>query len=58
MAIEFIWAAGCLDHDWFKEHEFNDFIGSTNSKVKKQNEHLKDACPTKREAVGAGRESN
>jgi hypothetical protein len=58
VAIEFIWAAGCLDHDWVKEYEFNDFIESTNSKVKKQNKHLKDEYPTKREAAGAGRESD
>ncbi len=46
MAIEFIWAADCLNHDWVKEYEFNDFIKSTNSRVEKQNKHLKDACPT------------
>jgi hypothetical protein len=46
VAIEFIWVADCLNHDWVKEYEFNDFMKSTNSRVEKQNKHPKDACPT------------
>ena len=51
------WVAGFKEHNWLKEHEFNDFMESTNSKAKKQNKHLNKERSTKNVPVKVGLKS-